>query len=119
MKVAATLLAGLLIGCLAIVGLGVFKNAAAAQAQRWAAQDPQPEITPARRAFLSAGNFVSSYLIFASFLILPLFVGTAGAIAYRKERSAQRAGASQSVFAGSPRRPFVVGVSTVLLEAAS
>ena len=80
---------------------------------------PQPEITPARRAFLSAGNFVASYLIFASFFILLLSVGTAGVVAYRRERAAQRAGADQNAFAGSSRRPFVIGVSTVLLEAAS
>ena len=120
MKVAATLLVGVLIGCLVIAGLGAFKNAVTAQAERWAAQHPPPNVTPARRALLSAGNFVTSYLIFASFIILPLSVGTAGFVAYRRERAAQQpARTNQSAFAEPSRRPFVVGVSTVLLEAAA
>ena len=120
MKVAATLLVGVLIGCLVIAGLGAFKNAVTAQAERWAAQQPQPEITLAQRLLLKAGNFVASYLIFASVFILPLSVGTAGFIAYRRERATlQTAEANQNAFAGPPRRPFVIGVSTVFLQAAA
>jgi hypothetical protein len=119
MKVAATLMAGLLVGCLVVAGLDVFKNAVAAQAVQWVAQHPQPEITLARRAILSTGNFVASYLIFASLFILPLSIGIAGVVAYRRECAAQQpARANEGAFAEPYRRPFVVAVSTVFLEAA-
>ena len=120
MRIAAALLVGLLVGCLVIAGLGVFQNAAGAKAEQWARQDPPPQLTPAGRAFLHAGNFIGSYWIFASVFILPLSVGIAGFVAFRRERAAQQlAGANQYAFAGSTRRPFVIGVSTVFLEAAA
>src|SRR5512140_4015066 len=105
MRIAAALLIGLLIACLVIAGLGVFKNAVWAKSEQWARQDPPPQLTPARRALLHAGNFVSSYWIFASVFILPLSVGIAGFVAYRREHAAHLpvALAGQSPLARSSR----------------
>jgi len=121
MRIVATLLIGLLIGCLVIAGLGVFKNAVWAKSEQWARRDPPPQLTPARRALLHAGNFVDTYWIFASIFILPLSVGIAGFVAYRREHAAPLPVdlAGQTPLARSPRLPFDVKISTIFIGVAA
>jgi hypothetical protein len=120
MRIAAALLIGLLIGCLVIAGLGVFKNAVWAKSEQWARQEPPPQLTQARRALLHAGNFVDTYWIFASVFILPMSVGIAGFVAYRREHAQPPlALAGQSPLAGSSRLPFEVKVSTIFIGVAA
>jgi hypothetical protein len=118
-RTALILLIGLLVGCLVIAGLAVFKDFVSARAMHWAAQQPPPELTLGMRALLHAGNFVASYWVFASLFLLPLSVGAAGVIAYRKSRTSEaRAAAAEARLPGSSPGRFELAASTIFLAVA-
>ena len=119
MKTALILLVGLLVGCLVIAGLVIFKDFVAAKATHWAAQQPPPELTPDRRALLHAGNFVASYWILASLVLLPLSITVAGVIAYRQGRGARVTSlAAEAHLSSSSPHAFELAGSTVFIAVA-
>jgi hypothetical protein len=87
MRIVAALLLGLLIGCVLVAGLVVFKNAAWAKAEQWSQQTPPPRLTLAHRIFLSAGAFVGRYWLVSAPLVVLASVGLAALVAVPQSRT--------------------------------